>query len=180
MSGPAQAKDVTKGKKKLDKKKEKLKQLQSKLETAETKSSTAKTNYDEQLEKESRTDTAKGRTQGTTTKRRRSIAKLAHNLVMGAIAVGSGKSYFKGFINLGTGTKKAVTAKKVVKVATDLAVTSKSAVETFGEETRKGTIFEPRLKKKLITSKKVRVLKGKKKKIETDIANLTSAYGDSK
>ena len=163
MKVVAQPKDVTKGKKKLEKKKKKLIKVQTNLKTAETKSSTATTNYDEQLEKESRTDRAKGRDTGTTTKKRRKIAKLAHNIVMGAVAVGAGGKYFKALKY----NPSAGPAHPIKDIVAPL-VTSTVATVEMNEHTRDATIFEPKLKKKQKKARKVKILKSKQKKLTTD------------
>ena len=138
--------------------------LKRKLEKTTKKHSEAKAEYQKQLDKEEAKDVEKGRKKGTTTKRRKTIAKVARG-VIGAGLAASGVGDYKKYKKLGDVGVKTL-AKKVLKpISKVIGGVSGATGDLPGQGD--ATIFEPKRLKAQRLKKKKRILElkvNKKKK----------------
>ena len=163
-------KDVLRGRRKRERLASKTKKLEKRLEKTSLRRGVADEKYKKQLEKEERTDIAKGRTRGTTTRRRRNLSKIAQKTIgYGLMASGLGKA------------KKALDVKRHMDTAKyvkglSTAVAGNTAILSAGAWERP-TVFEPKLRKKTRLRRKSERLKDRIDKKKEKIKALDKAYG---
>lgn len=158
--------DEKRRKKDLNKSIRKIEKIKGRLAKTEEKGKKADTRYQKRLDKELARDKKKGLKSGTTTKKRRKRAKTAQKVVGNVVGLSGTAGLAKGLIHP---TAKAGIG--AVKIMTGHALTGTNRNPKKRHEG--GTIFEPRLVRKTLLSRKKSRLKGQLEKKEKRLKNIT-------